>query len=52
MAFDGNLESLASDASYTEGDNKCINTDIRYVMWVLDKYAGMKRIVKEVTFSR
>ncbi len=52
LAFDGNLESLASDASYTEGYNKCINTDIRYVMWVLDKYAGMKRIVKEVTFSR
>lgn len=52
LAFDGNLESLACDASYTEGYNKCINTDIRYVMWVLDKYAGMKRIVKEVTFSR
>lgn len=52
LAFDGNLESLASDASYTEGYNKCINTDIRYVMWVLDKYAGMKHIVKEVTFSR
>lgn len=52
LAFDGNLESLASDASYTQGYNKCINTDIRYVMWVLDKYAGMKRIVKEVTFSR
>lgn len=52
LAFDGNLESLASDASYTEGYNRCINTDIRYVMWVLDKYAGMKRIVKEVTFSR
>ena len=52
LAFDGNLESLASDASYTEGYNKCINTDIRYVMWVLDKYAGMKRIVKELKFSR
>ncbi len=52
LAFDGNLESLASDASYTEGYNKCINTDIRYVMWVLDKYAGMKHSVKEVTYSR
>jgi len=52
LAFDGNLESLASDASYTEGYNKCINTDIRYVMWVLDKYAGMKRIIKELEFCR
>lgn len=52
LAFDGNLESLASDASYTEGYNKCINTDIRYVMWVLDKYAGLKRIVREINFSK
>lgn len=52
LAFDGNLESLASDASYTEGYNKCINTDIRYVMWVLDKYAGLKRIVKEINFCK
>ncbi len=51
LAFDGNLESLASDASYTQGYNKCINTDIRYVMWVLDKYAGLKRIVREINFS-
>ena len=52
LAFDGNLESLASDASYTQGYNKCINTDIRYVMWVLDKYAGLKRIVREINLNR
>lgn len=52
LAFDGNLESLASDASYTQGYNKCINTDIRYVMWVLDKYAGLKRIVREININR
>ncbi len=51
LAFDGNLESLASDASYTEFYNKCINTDIRFVMWVLDKYAGMKHILKELDFA-
>ena len=51
LAFDGNYESLASDTSYTEGYNKCINTDIRFVMWVLEKYAGMKRLIKEIEFS-
>ena len=51
LAFDGNYESLASDTSYTEGYNKCINTDIRFVMWVLEKYAGMKRVIKEIEFS-
>jgi hypothetical protein len=52
LAFDGNRESLASDASYTQSYNKCINTDIRYVMWVLDKYAGMKRILREIEFVK
>ena len=45
------FESLASDTSYTQGYNKCINTDIRFVLWVLDRYAGMKRILKELEFS-
>lgn len=52
LAFDGNKESLASDASYTPGYNKCINTDIRFVLWVLDKYAGMKWILKEMEIRR
>lgn len=52
LAFDGNLESLASDTSYTPGYNMCINTDIRFVMWVLDKYAGMKRLLKEIKFVK
>lgn len=50
LAFDGNTESLASDASFTQGYNKCINVDIRFVMWVLDKYAGMKLVVNEIDF--
>lgn len=52
LAFDGNRESLASDAYYTPYYNKCINTDIRFVMWVLDRYAGMKRLIKEMTFGK
>lgn len=52
LAFDGNKEALASDVAYTAGYNKCINTDIRYVLWVLDRYAGMKRIIKELSFVK
>jgi hypothetical protein len=52
LAFDGNKESLASDVDYTYGYNKCINTDIRYVLWVLDRYAGMKRILNELEFVK
>ena len=51
LAFDGNMESLASDTSFTDGYNKCISTDIRFVMWVLEKYAGLKRIIQEIEFT-
>lgn len=48
LAFDGNKESLASDLSYTPGYNKCVCVDIRYILWTLDRYAGMDRILEEL----
>ena len=48
LAFDGNKESLASDVWYTPDYNKCICVDIRFVLWTLDKYAGMTRIIDEL----
>ncbi len=48
LAFDGNKESLASNTYYTPGYNKCVCTDIRFVLFTLDKYAGMSRIIKEL----
>ena len=48
LAFDGNKESLASDAIWTEGYNKCVCVDIRFVLWTLDSYAGMTRIIDEL----
>lgn len=50
LAFDGNKESLASDAAYIDGYNKCVCVDIRFVLWTLDKYAGMDRIIAELGF--
>ena len=48
LAFDGNKESLASDAMWTEGYNKCVCVDIRFILWTLDRYAGMTRIIEEL----
>ena len=50
LAFDGNKESLASDAMWTEGYNKCVCVDIRFILWTLDRYAGMTRIIDELGF--
>lgn len=48
LAFDGNKESLASDAMFTPGYNKCVCVDIRFILWTLDRYAGMIRIIEEL----
>ena len=48
LAFDGNKESLASDAMYIPGYNKCVCVDIRFILWTLDRYAGMTRIIEEL----
>ncbi|MCM1501946.1 MAG: S46 family peptidase [Bacteroidales bacterium] len=48
LAFDGNKESLASDAMYVDGYNKCVCVDIRFILWTLDRYAGMDRIIAEL----
>lgn len=48
LAFDGNKESLASDASYTPGYNKCVCVDIHYVLSVLCGYGNMTRIAAEL----
>lgn len=48
LAFDGNKESLAGDCSWTEGYNKCVCVDIRFVLWTLEHHAGLKYILDEI----
>ena len=48
LAFDGNKESLASDVYYTPGYNMCVCVDIQFVLWTLEHYAKMDRILKEM----
>jgi hypothetical protein len=52
LAFDGNWESLAGDIIYEPQKNRAINVDIRYVLFVIDKFAGAKNIIKELTINR
>ena len=48
LAFDGNKESLSSDVWCQDGYNKCVCVDIRFILWTLDRYAGMTRIIEEL----
>jgi hypothetical protein len=49
LAFDGNWESMSGDIVFEPELQRCINVDIRYVLFVIDKFAGAKHIVDEMT---
>jgi hypothetical protein len=49
LAFDGNWEAMSGDVAFETELQKCINVDIRYVLFVIDKYAGAGHLVKEMT---
>lgn len=49
IAFDGNWEAMSGDIAFEPELQKCINVDIRYVLFVIDKYAGAKHLVDEMT---
>ena len=48
LAFDGNIESLSSDLRFNPALQRCINADIRYVLFVIDTYGGAKYAVDEM----
>jgi len=48
--FDRSWESTMSDIMYDPNRCRNITCDIRYVMWVIDKWGGADRLIKEITF--
>ncbi|MGV0937146.1 S46 family peptidase [Empedobacter falsenii] len=52
IAFDGNIEAMAGDVIFDPKLQRTISVDIRYVLWVVDKFAGAKHIVDEMTIVK
>jgi hypothetical protein len=48
IAFDGNWEAMSGDVAFEPEIQKCINVDIRFVLWIIDKYAGAGHLVNEM----
>lgn len=48
-AFDGNWEAMSGDIAFEDKMQRTISVDIRYVLFIIDKYAGAKHIVDEMT---
>lgn len=48
IAFDGNWEAMSGDIAFEPNLQRCINVDIRFVLWVIDVYAGANNLIEEM----
>ncbi len=52
LAFDGNWEAMSGDIAFETKLQKTINVDIRYVLFIIDKFANAKHIVDELDIRK
>lgn len=50
IAFDGNWEALSSDIVFNQDLQRCICVDIRYVMFIIEKFGGGGYLLDEMKF--
>ncbi|MBI5539269.1 MAG: S46 family peptidase [Bacteroidia bacterium] len=48
IAFDGNWEAMSGDIAFEPALQRTISVDIRYVLFIIDKFAGAKNLVDEM----
>ncbi len=48
LAFDGNWDSLSSDIFFDRTLARCIGVDIRFVLFMMDKWGHADRLLKEI----
>jgi len=52
LAFDGNWESMSSDVMFEPDLQRCINVDIRYVLFIIDKFGGAQWLIDEMNLVK
>jgi hypothetical protein len=52
VAFDGNWEAMSGDIAFEPELQRTISVDIRYVLFVVDKYAGARNLIDEMTLVK
>src|SRR5690606_18115488 len=51
-AFDGNWEAMSGDIAFEPDLQRTISVDIRYTLFVVEKYAGAKNLIDEMTIIK
>ncbi len=52
IAFDGNWEAMSGDIAFEPELQRTISVDIRYVLFVIDKYANAQNLIDELTIVK
>jgi hypothetical protein len=48
LAFDGNWEAMSGDIAFETDIQKCIGVDIRYILFMIDKWGHSQRLLDEL----
>ena len=52
VAFDANWEGMSGDILFEHDLQKCISVDARYILFIIDKFAGAGHLIEEMTIVR
>ncbi|MCL2291163.1 MAG: S46 family peptidase [Bacteroidetes bacterium] len=47
-AFDGNWEAMSGDIFFEPNLQRCINVDVRYILFIIDKFGDAKHLIDEM----
>ncbi len=51
LAFDGNWEAMSGDIAFDKKYKRTIAVDIRFVLWLIDKYGGAQNLINKMTLN-
>jgi V8-like Glu-specific endopeptidase len=51
LAFDGNWEAMSGDIAFETDIQRCIAVDIRYVLYLIDRWGNGHRLLDELTIE-
>ena len=51
-AFDGNWEGMSGDIAFDPKFNRTISVDAKYILFIIDKFAGASHLINEMTLVK
>ena len=52
LAFDGNWEAMSGDIAFEPDLQRCIAVDIRYMLFMIDKWGNCPRLIEELKLTK